>query len=251
MKKYAVINQKGGVGKTTITANLAHALSKLGFKVAIIDLDPQGHLAAHFGVFDQKQAGVDEVLLYGENIAPLLQEVRENLFLLPAGPALTNFEHQAQKGVKQGFLLKQAIANKFRGFDYLLMDCPPTSGLLMVNALFAADELLIPVSCDYLALNGLGYLLKTLNSINKKLKKPLKEWIVISRYHSRRKLSKAVLDHLRQYFPKKILKHPIREITALAESPGVGKTIFEFKKSSPAASDFAELAQDLIIRRTL
>ncbi len=251
MRIISVINQKGGVGKTTTTANLAHALALAGNKVTVIDLDPQSHLASSLGINGREYAGMDEVLLAEAPIAGLMIKVRENLHLVPAGADLGQIEHLADGGSKKGARLKQALTGNLLDQDYILIDCPPASGLLAVNALLASNEVLIPVTGDYLSLEGLSFLMATIKNFEQKLGQKLKERIVLTRYHSRRRLPKEILAKILEYFPDKIFATHIREAAALAECPGMGKTIFEYRSTNNGAIDYKALAEDLIFDQTI
>ncbi len=247
----AVINQKGGVGKTTTTANLAHALAKLGKKVVAIDFDPQGHLAVSFGVYDRNQSGIDAVLLGHADLKACLIDVRENLKLLIAGPKLQEIEQLAEGGVHRGDLLRQALNNQLDEQDFVFIDCPPSSGLLVANALFATEEILIPMTGDFLALQGLSNLMGTIKKFEQALKKTYKIQLVLSRYTPLRRLSGDVLKKLQHYFPKQILATTIRETALLAECPSFGKTILEYRSSSRSARDFRKLATDFLEGRVM
>lgn len=250
MRLIAVINQKGGVGKTTTTSNLAHALALKGRRVTAIDLDPQGHLTACFGLDQRNQSGLDEVLLDGVPIMQHVVNVREHLDLVPAGCDLNRFEQITEGGAKRGRMLKRAIDGHFDDRDFLLLDCPPASGLIAVNALFAADEVLVPVGGDYLSLHGLSYLISTFKNFEHLLGHRLSQWIVVTRFQARRRLAREVLEKLLEYFPGRVLKTAIRENVALAECPSFGQTIFEYKRSSNGADDYRDLAVDLVNGRT-
>lgn len=251
MRTIAVINQKGGVGKTTTTANLAHALVLNGHKVTAIDLDPQGHLAASFGINHQEYAGIDDVLLEGTSISDCAIEVRDSLNLVPAGAGLGALEQLVNGGSNRGTLLRNALQGQFQDQDFVLIDCPPASGLLVVNALFSTNEVLVPVVGDYLSLHGLSYLMSTFKNFEAKLGHKIQEWIVLTRYHRRRRLPEEIMQKLRQYFPKRVFATRIREAAALAECPSFGKTIFEYRKRSNGAADYQALAMDLISGRTI
>lgn len=250
MRTIAVINQKGGVGKTTTTANLAHALVLNRHKVTVIDLDPQGHLSTSLGVNYLQRPGLGSVLLHDYPIEDCVKQVRPGLSLVPSGPDLGDFEHQAMRDVKRGTRLRDAMANKFQDQDYVLIDCPPASGLLVINALFATHEALIPVAGDYLSLQGLSYLIGTFKNYEK-LDHKIDEWFVMTRVNTRRRLPQQVLNTLKQYFPKRVLATRVREAAALAECPSFGKTIFEYRKNSNGATDYQSLAQDLTTGRTI
>lgn len=250
MRTIAIINQKGGVGKTTTTANLAHALVLDNKKVTVVDLDPQGHLSTSLGINYLQRPALDSVLLHDYSIEDCVKEVRPGLSLIPCGPELGNIEHQAMRGVKRGTLLRDAMLDKFQDQDFVLIDCPPASNLLVINALFSTHEALIPVAGDYLSLQGLSYLIGTFKNFEK-LGHKINELFVMTRFNTRRRLPQQVMDTLKQYFPKRVLATRVREAAALAECPSFGKTIFEYRKNSNGAIDYQSLALDLAHGRTI
>jgi chromosome partitioning protein len=250
VRRIAVLNQKGGVGKTVTTLNLAYALTLKGYRVMAIDMDPQGQLAESLGVRERNRSGIDAVLLEQHPISDLFIEARDRLNLVLAGPRLSEVEHLHEGGASRGRRLQQALTSDVLNEpDYLLIDCPPASGLLMVNALFACDEVLIPVAGEYLALAGLAQLLRTLQSFERMIKQPLQRWLVVTRFRPRGRLSRSVLERLSSGFPGQLLATPIRENIALAESPGFGKSVFEYNSRSLGAADYGSLADDLINKR--
>lgn len=245
MRTIAVINQKGGVGKTTTTANLAHAFAIKGHAVTGIDMDPQGHLAAHWGCYRKDSHGVDQVLL-GEKIIPQVAvSARDRLHLVPAGEGLKEIE-RGEAGSISANVLKEALSAVADTQDFTFIDCPPASGLLIDYALSAADEMIIPVAADYLALRGLSDIIETVRKFEQQLDKEFKLWVVVTRFHTRRKLSIEVREKLLEYFPDNMLATTIREASVLAECPSFGKTAFEYKGANFGAYDYASLARDLI-----
>ncbi|MDX8398487.1 MAG: ParA family protein [Mariprofundaceae bacterium] len=248
MRKIAVMNQKGGVGKTTTAAHLAHALALSGERVLMIDLDPQSHLAPFFGLYDQ-QSGLDRVIMFSESLQEHIKEVRPGLFLLAAGSALHDVELE-DRSKKRGGLLRQLLSN-CEDWDYVVMDCPPSSGLMVIMAMYAADEVLIPVTADYLGLQGLSSLLATLKNFETRLKHKPKRWLALTRFHTRRKISNQGREKLLKYFPKSLLATAVRESAALAACPSFGKTAFEFQSSGHGAQDYRDLAGDIMARRIL
>lgn len=248
MRVIAVINQKGGVGKTTTTLNLAHALAIKGYRVLAIDLDPQGQLELGFGI-NQRRKGIAEVLKGEVRIAEVTYPARERLDLIPAGLHLSEAEDiLTQSGKRRGWRLKDSMAGL--DYDYVLIDCAPSAGVLSINALFAADEVLIPVSSDYLALHGVSRMLNIFMHVEALLKKSFRKWLVLTRYQVRRRLAQEVSGKLQEYFSGQLLCTRIHECVALAESPSFGKTIFEYGQSK-GADDYASLADDLIDGRTV
>ena len=251
MRRIAVMNQKGGVGKTTTTLNLAHALALAGQKVLAIDLDPQGQLGDGMGVRANGHGGIDEVLLAQAPLSEVAQPARERLQIAPAGPRLSEFEFVSEGGAKRGWYLKEALEAPHGDEDVVLIDAPPSSGLLVMNALLAVDEVLVPVTGEFLALHGVSRFMKILNHIDESLERKTRLWIALTRFNERRRLAREVRDKLIEYFPQTVLATPIRESAAVAESPGVALSIFEYQRRGNGANDYRQLADDLINARTL
>ncbi|MEO5343088.1 MAG: ParA family protein [Gammaproteobacteria bacterium SHHR-1] len=247
----AVINQKGGVGKTTLTVNLGHALALAGHRVLLVDMDPQGHLATCLGLFRQPSQGVDEVLLNGADMTQLTLSSRDGLWLLPSGARLERVEQIHEGGAARARRLSDALQRTELNYDYILFDCPPMFGLLMANVLMAVDRGIIPVGGDYLSLNGLAKLLATVKRFEPFRGKGLDLWVVLSRFHPRRRISREVIARLAKHMPKRVLATAIKESTVLTECPSMGRTIFEYRNKSAAAEEFIQLAQDLLQRRIL
>lgn len=251
MRLIAVINQKGGVGKTTTTLNLAHALADKGKQVLAIDLDPQAHLTAGFGAQQHGQNGIADAMLDETLVEDLILESREGVDLIPAGERLGELEHLSGGGAKRGWLLHGALNGRLGEYDFVLIDCAPSSGILGMNALIAVEEVLIPVSGDFFALQGLSRLMKIFHYLEENLQREYRKWVVLTRFNERRRLARDVRDRVSEYFPGQVLKTHIRESVALAESPGFGQTILEYQKSGNGAEDYRNLAEDLIGNHTL
>jgi chromosome partitioning protein len=244
------MNQKGGVGKTTTVINLGHALALLGKKTILLDIDPQGQVATGLGL-DNSQSGMDDVLINGESIDDKLVEARANLIVVPAGTRLAEFEMMTSGGSSRGYKLKQAIDNlSLADVDFVLIDCPPSTGLLGLNAMFAVDEMIVPVSGDYLSLQGLSKLMQTLKRVQTLSGKEIVLWLASTRMQMSRRLTHEVRKRILKYFPGRVFQTVIKECVALAESPSFGKSIFDYKKDSKSAEDYQSLAQDLISGRT-
>lgn len=247
IKRLAVINQKGGVGKTTISANLGHALALLGQRVLLLDMDPQGHLAACLGLFKPPQRGVDALLLDDADLHDLIHKSRDGLSLVPAGAGLAEVEELQEGGAARAKLLQKALEETdLDSWDWLIFDCPPVFGILMANVLMVADEALVPVNSDYLSLKGLERLLETIQRFRTIRETDLEVWIARSRFHPRRRISREVMTQLELIAPGRTLATIIKESSLLTECPSLGRTIFEYREQSSAAQDFLNLAQDLM-----
>jgi len=244
------MNQKGGVGKTTTTINLGHALALAGKKVTLLDMDPQGQTATGYGVA-ATLPGLDEVLLDDVHLDELTISVKDNLTVVPAGKRLADFEHMTTGGSERAYVLQKAIAvSSLSEQDFVLIDCPPSSGLLGMNAMFAAAEVLIPISGDYLSLHGLSRMIQILKRAESLTGQTIKLWLVSTRMQLRRRLTQEVRNKILKYFPGRVLNTVIRENVSLAESPSFGQTIFDYKNTSAGAEDYSALAQDLLKGRT-
>lgn len=246
MRVIAVINQKGGVGKTTTTMNLAHALAQKGYRVMAIDFDPQANLTVGFGALDRPQSGIGNALLENIPAPELVRSVRDKLDLLPAGDCLGEFEYMIEGGARRGFMLQQIIKNQILDKDFVLIDCAPTSGMLGMNALLAADEVMVPVAGDFYSLQGVSRLMQIFNYVEATLNRDTKKWFVLTRFNERRKMARNVREQIVHYFPDKVLTTVIRETVALAESPAYGKTIFDYRAKNRGAEDYMNLAADIV-----
>ena len=248
----AIINQKGGVGKTTTTSNLCHALAEMGKKVTAIDFDPQGHLAVSYGVISHDISGVDLALLKEKKLDEQALQIRNNLQLITPGPRLKEVEQMtSNKGSPRGMLLRDALKGQLEGQDFAFIDCPPSSGLLVANALIATNEILVPMASDFLALQGLSHLMGTIKRFEGALKRKYKISVVISRYMTTRRISSQVLNILLSHFPDQVLATVVRETALLAECPSFGQTILEYSPKSRSARDFRNLADDFLENRVM
>jgi chromosome partitioning protein len=250
MRVIAVVNQKGGVGKTTTTVNVGHALARRHHRVTLLDLDPQGHLCPCLGIHRPGEKGTDQALLRGQDLVEQRIVVRDGLEVVPAGSSLADFETQGH-AVDRVYRLRDAARSLAASTDYLLIDCAPASGMLVANAITAADDVLMPVAGDYLSLTGLARLLLTLKRWSTLRPEAIRQWIFFSRFLPRRRLSREVYAKVAEHFPDKLLQSSIQEAAVLAECAGAGKTIFEYRGSSRAAREFDALVDDLMHARVV
>ncbi len=264
MRRIALINQKGGVGKTTVTANLGAALARAGKRVVVVDLDPQANLTLYLGV---ELAGGEPStyrVLTGEASfeSALRATTTPNLRILPTDIHLSGAELEISGTKGREGLLRRALdvwrtehARRRPGeepADYVLYDCPPSLGLLSLNALSASDEVFLVVQTQFLALQGMSKLVEVIELVKQKLHPGLKlTGIVPCLYDSRMRLAREVLSELRHYFPAQVFRTPISTNVKLAESPSFAKTIFEYAPESIGARDFASLAHEVLTQEAL
>lgn len=241
----AILNQKGGVGKTTSTINIAAYLSKMGRSVLVVDLDPQGNATSGLGVSKNLNSTMYDVLLNGELLGNVIKDIPStDLALLPANAELAGAEVELVNQVDRDQRLKNALARA--AYDYILVDCPPSLGLLSVNALVAADSILIPVQAEYYALEGLTQLLGTVQRIREGLNPSLNLLgVVVTMFDSRTSLSDSVYKELQKHFGQKLFKTVIPRNVRLAEAPSHGKTILAHDKWSRGARAYKALAKEI------
>ena len=256
MRTIAVLNQKGGVGKTTTVVNIAAAMAARGQRVVVMDFDPQSHLTIHFGLDpDNIEAGSYKVLTQSAEFEQEIVLVRPNLWLLPANINLVGAESELVSVVGRETILREAVSKVEDKFDYAFIDCAPSLGLLTLNALAAADELLIPLQPHFLALQGLGKLLQTVELVNRRINPNLKvTGILLCMFDARASLPKEVKADIEQFLSAArgtecawsdamILPCFIRRNIKLAEAPSYGKTIFEYEQNCHGAEDYGKVAE--------
>lgn len=246
----AILNQKGGVGKTTSSVNLSAALANKGKKVLAMDLDPQANMTTHFGINPhQIDRSVYHVLSGSRTLDEVTLRKTDRLNIVPANIDLSGAEIELVSSVGRETLLKDALAASGQKYDYVIIDCPPSLGLLTLNSLVAAKELFIPLQTEFFALQGMAKLLETVEVVKKRINRELEiSGIIPCLYKSSRNLDREVLSKIQEYFGAKVFDTSIRENVALAEAPSHGKTIFEYAPDSNGAKDYASLAQEVISR---
>jgi chromosome partitioning protein len=261
METFVIANQKGGVGKTTTVLNLGASLALKGKKVLLIDLDPQANLSSGLGFtkqFDKESWNETEEAPYKSIYDVLINETplsevfvttnQDNLMLIPSHLSLAGAEIEMVNMLARETLLKKAIENFQEDIDYVLIDCPPSLGLLTINALTASDQLIIPIQCEYFALEGLGQLIQTtklIKGINPHLQIG---GVVLTMFDSRTRLSSNVVDDVREFFKEKAFKNVVPRNVRLSEAPSFGQTIFEYDDSSTGAQAYEALAKEFIKR---
>lgn len=245
----AVINQKGGVGKTTTAVNMAAQLASTQTPVLLVDLDPQGNATSGLGIGkDALEPTTYEVLLGQATLdQAVLSTNRDGLYIIPANANLAAAEIELVGMLQRELALKNAL--QVAAYDYVIIDCPPALGLLTINALTAANSVLIPVQSEYYALEGLGQLLTTIQRVKQALNSNLDLLgVVLTMYDKRTTLSEQVMDELKNHFGEKLCKTVIPRNVRLAEAPSFGKTIFEHDRWSKGARAYKQLAKEVVKR---
>ena len=244
----AVANQKGGVGKTTTSVNLGAALAELGFRVLVIDLDPQGNATTGLGIDARNfELSMYDVLMRDSSLEDCVEPTSmKNLFVAPATIALAGAEIELVPAFSRELKLKRAIESVIDDFDYVLIDCPPSLGLITVNALAAADEVLVPIQCEYYALEGLSQLMRNVHLVASNLNPRLDiSTIVLTMYDARTKLSDQVATEVREHFGNKVCRIVIPRTVRLSEAPSFGQPITAFDPASRGAIAYRELAKEV------
>src|SRR6266852_2447243 len=259
MRRIAIINQKGGVGKTTTAVNLAAALAECGQRVCVLDLDPQAHATTHLGIEpDGKSASMYDVLVNSRPLAEVRRQVGERLWIAASDINLAAAEVELAGVVGREVILRDLLLQDGEAFDFVFMDCAPSLGVLTLNALSAASEVVIPLQPHVLALHGMGKLLETTSLVAKRINTALKVTAsILCLYESSTRLAQEVVNDLQEYLDKsrgtnapwakaRVFKTRIRRNIKLAECPSFGQSIFAYAPRSHGAEDYAALAREVL-----
>lgn len=253
MKVISFVNQKGGVAKTTSCVNIGASLADQGKTVLLIDLDAQGSLSTSTGL---REIGADELTTYevlkGADIKEATRTLSEGLSVLPTDIRLSGAEIELSSVPGREFLLREALSEFESVFDYALIDCPPSLGVLTLIALTASDGVIVPVKADYLALKGMSQLVDVINVVKRRMNPGLEiVGVIATFFNSRRNLDQQIVDQIETFFPGKLFETKISQNTALAEAPSQGKNIFEYDSRSKGAQQYRTLAEELIEREVI
>jgi chromosome partitioning protein len=244
----AIANQKGGVGKTTTTVNLGAALAELDYRVLVIDLDPQGNATTGLGVEARNfEHSMYDVIMRDLPLEDCIEPTSvKNLFVAPATIDLAGVEIELVPAFSRELKLKRAIDTVVDDFDFVIIDCPPSLGLITVNGLAAADEVLVPIQCEYYALEGLSQLLRNVNLVSTNLNQTLEvSTIVLTMYDARTRLSVDVANEVREHFSERVCRAVIPRTVRLSEAPSFGQPITVFDPTSRGAVAYRELAKEV------
>ena len=247
-KIIAVANQKGGVGKTTTAVNLSASLAALGKKVLLIDSDPQGNATSGLGINKAELAKtIYDVLIEGTEAKEAIMPTDYQLDILPANIDLAGAEVELVAAMSRETRLKRALSSIKKDYDYLLIDCPPSLGLLTLNSLTAADSLLIPIQCEFYALEGVSQLMRTIRLVQENLNPGLViEGVLLTMYNSRTKLSEQVVNDVRGHFGDIVYKTLVPRTVRLSEAPSHGQPIIAYDKRSKGSEVYRQLAQEVV-----
>ncbi|MHB8917508.1 MAG: ParA family protein [Desulfocucumaceae bacterium] len=245
----AIANQKGGVAKTTTAVNLAAWISLMGKKVLLIDIDPQGNATSGLGLpKEEMEHTTYDVIIYGlEAGRAIVESPIENLFVLPSRIDLAGSEIEMVGLEGREYLLREAIRGIRDQYDIVIIDCPPSLGLLTINAMAAADSVLIPIQCEYYALEGVGQLINTISLVQENIHKDLKiEGVLLTMFDGRTNLSIQVVDEVKRHFKDKVYRSIIPRNVRLSEAPSHGKPVMVYDRRSRGAEVYHDLAKEVL-----
>lgn len=248
-EKIAIVNQKGGVGKSTTAVNLSAGLAEKNNSVLLIDMDPQGNASSGLGIEKTKvEFTIYDLLINSEEpTAAVVKSNFDNLDIIPANIELAGAEIELVSIISRESRLKKAVAKIKKEYDYIIIDCPPSLGLLTLNALTAADSVMVPIQCEYYALEGLGQLMNTIELVRKNLNPNLRiAGVLMTMYDARTNLSEQVIEEVEAYFSELLFKTIIPRNVRLSEAPSFGKPILEYSSSSKGAAAYRKLAEEVI-----
>ena len=247
-KIVSLANQKGGVGKTTTTVNLGTILAKRGKKVLLIDADPQGNATSGLGIEKEVEYSTYDILVNDATLKDAIQDtIIKNLKVCPANMSLAGAEVELVSMMSREQRLKEKLDEVKDDFDYILIDCPPSLGLITLNAFTASNSVLIPVQCEYFALEGLGQLINTINLVKKHLNKDIQiEGALLTMYDIRTNLSNQVVKEVKKYFENKVYKTVIPRNVRLSEAPSYGMPITEYDPRSKGAKSYTKFAKEFL-----
>ncbi len=251
-KIIAFANQKGGVGKTTSAINISSSLGVMGKRVLMIDLDPQGNTTSGLGIAKKNLSQSSRELLTGEPADAAKTVIKtefEGLSVIPSNKSLSNVEFELYELEEPQFRLKNALENLKNDYDYIIIDCPPSLGMITVNALAAADGIVIPMQCEFYSLEGLSQLVLTVNKVRQSVNKSLHvTGILITMYNGRLVLSNQVMAELKKHYKDKLFKTPISRGVKLSEAPGFGLPVYYHDKSCKGNAEYMAVAKELTER---
>lgn len=248
-KIISIVNQKGGVGKTTTAVNLSAFIGKFGYKTLIVDIDPQGNTSSGLGVNKREVRVSSYDLLVGDVKAEdvIIKTEFDNLSVIPANINLAGAELELAEMNDRAHALSKKLAEVKDDYDFILLDCPPSLGLITINALSASDSLLIPIQCEYYALEGLTQLMNTVRTVKKLFNQFLEiEGILLTMYDSRLNLTSQVVKEIKRYFPQKVYDAAIPRNVRLSESPSYGKPICYYDKHSKGNKAYEKFAEEFL-----
>lgn len=247
-KIISIANQKGGVGKTTTSVNLSSCLALTGKKVLLIDADPQGNATSGVGGTKDVEKSTYDLIIHQEDVENVVQKSSvENLEICASNINLAGAEVELVSQISRETKLKEVLDKVKGDYDYIVIDCPPSLGLVTLNALTASDSVLVPIQCEYYALEGLGQLMSTIDLVQKHLNKKLDiEGVVLTMYDARTNLSRQVIEEVKKYFKSKVYKTIIPRNVKLSEAPSYGLPIALYDKKSEGARAYSALANEII-----